>query len=220
VDVRTASLEGTMRHNLLIVVVAAGTLIAPSLAPAQAVSAPSLNRPLPAGAKWVVDPVHSQVDFRVRHLVGRVRGTFEDWYGILETPDRDWTHGKVRVTVETRTLNTGNKYRDADLRSSRFFAVDSFPQMRFESTRIVARGSGIEIGGTLTIKGRSRPIVLKGVYRGIAQDREGHERIGFEASTIIDRRDFGITWNEVVAGVNTIGNDVEISITIEAARIS
>ena len=192
------------------------TLVAPA-ARGQAVPEPASST---AATKWVVDPVHSQVDFRIRHLVGRVRGTFTDWYGLLETQNRDWTNGKVRVSVQTRSLDTGNKYRDADLRSSRFFAVDSFPQMTFESTRIIARGSSVELRGILTIKGRSRPIVLKGAYRGIARDREGHERIGFEASTTIDRRDYGITWNEVVAGVSTIGNDVDITITIEAARIT
>lgn len=192
------------------------TLVAPA-ARGQAVPEPASST---AATKWVVDPVHSQVDFRIRHLVGRVRGTFTDWYGLLETQNRDWTHGKVRVSVQTRSLDTGNKYRDADLRSNRFFAVDSFPQMTFESTRIIARGSSVELRGILTIKGRSRPIVLKGAYRGIARDREGHERIGFEAGTTIDRRDFGITWNEVVAGVSTIGNDVDITITIEAARIT
>lgn len=192
------------------------TLVAPA-ARGQAVPEPASST---AATKWVVDPVHSQVDFRIRHLVGRVRGTFTDWYGLLETQNRDWTHGKVRVSVQTRSLDTGNKYRDADLRSNRFFAVDSFPQMTFESTRIIARGSSVELRGILTIKGRSRPIVLKGAYRGIARDREGHERIGFEAGTTIDRRDYGITWNEVVAGVSTIGNDVDITITIEAARIT
>jgi polyisoprenoid-binding protein YceI len=206
-----------MGRNVLLAAIAVSTLVAPPAARGQAVAEGASSSP---ATKWVVDPVHSQVDFRIRHLVGRVRGTFDDWYGILETQNRDWTHGKVRVTVQTRTLNTGNAYRDADLRSNRFFAVDSFPQMRFESTRIVARGNAVEISGILTIKGRSRPIVLKGAYRGIARDRDGHERIGFEAGTTIDRRDFGITWNEVIAGVSTIGNDVDITITIEAARIS
>ena len=205
-----------MGRNTLLVALAV-TLVAPAAARGQAVPEAVSST---AATKWVVDPVHSQVDFRIRHLVGRVRGTFTDWYGLLETQDRDWTHGTVRVTVQTRSLDTGNKYRDADLRSNRFFAVDSFPQMTFESTRIVARDSSVELRGVLTIKGRSRPIVLKGAYRGIARDREGHERIGFEASTTIDRRDFGITWNEVVAGVSTIGDDVDITITIEAARIT
>ena len=205
-----------MGRNALLAALAV-TLVAPAAARGQAVPEPASST---AATKWVVDPVHSQVDFRVRHLVGRVRGTFTDWYGLLETQDRDWTHGTVRVSVQTRSLDTGNKYRDADLRSNRFFAVDSFPQMTFESTRIIARSDSVELRGILTIKGRSKPVVLKGVYRGIARDREGHERIGFEAGTTIDRRDYGITWNEVVAGVSTIGNDVDITITIEAARIS
>lgn len=205
-----------MGRNALLAALAV-TLVAPAAARAQAVPEAASST---AATKWVVDPVHSQVDFRIRHLVGRVRGTFSDWYGLLETQNRDWTHGTVRVTVQTRSLDTGNKYRDADLRSNRFFAVDSFPQMTFESTRIIARGDSVELRGILTIKGRSKPVVLKGAYRGIARDREGHERIGFEASTTIDRREYGITWNEVVAGVSTIGNDVDITITIEAARIT
>lgn len=205
-----------MGRNAFLAVLAV-TLMAPAAARGQAVPQPASST---TATKWVVDPVHSQVDFRIRHLVGRVRGTFTDWYGLLETQNRDWTHGKVEVSVQTRSLDTGNKYRDADLRSNRFFAVDSFPQMKFESTRIIARGDSVELKGILTIKGRSKPVVLKGVYHGIARDREGHERIGFEASTTIDRRDFGISWNEIVAGVPTIGNDVEITITIEAARIT
>lgn len=205
-----------MGRNALLAALAV-TLMAPAAARGQAVAEAGSST---AATKWVVDPVHSQVDFRIRHLVGRVRGTFSDWYGLLETQNRDWTHGRVRVSVQTRSLDTGNKYRDADLRSDRFFSVDSFPQMTFESSRIIARGDSVELRGTLTIKGHSRPIVLKGAYRGVARDREGHERIGFEASTTIDRRDFGITWNEVVAGLPTIGNDVDITITIEAARIS
>jgi polyisoprenoid-binding protein YceI len=204
-----------MGRNALLAALAV-TLVAPAAARGQAVPEGSAT----AATKWVVDPVHSQVDFRIRHLVGRVRGTFTDWYGLVETQNRDWTHGTVRVTVQTRSLDTGNKYRDADLRSNRFFAVDSFPQMTFESTRIIARGDSVELRGILTIKGRSKPVTLTGAYRGIARDREGHERIGFEASTTIDRRDYGITWNEVVAGVSTIGNDVDITITIEAARIT
>ena len=86
----------------------------------------------------MVDVVHSQIDFRVRHLVGRVRGTFTNWYAIIVTGNRDWLQGKVNVTVQTASLNTGNAYRDADLRSQRFFGVDSFPEMTFLGTGIAA----------------------------------------------------------------------------------
>jgi polyisoprenoid-binding protein YceI len=168
----------------------------------------------------VVDPVHSQINFRVRHLVGRVQGTFVDWYGIIVTTDPDWTHGTVKVTAQTASLTTGNAYRDADLRSNRFFAVDSFPQLTFEGTGIVATDSTVELGGTLTIKGHARHVVLTGQFRGVALDPEGHQRIAFDASTRINRRDFGITWTDFVGANTTIGDEVEITIAIEAVRIS
>src|SRR5574342_745410 len=131
-----------------------------------------LGGPVPAaaqsstpGTRWVVDPVHSQVDFRVRHLLGRVRGTFTKYYAVLETHDRDWTDGAVRVTVQTGSLDTGNRYRDEDLRSERFFNSSRFPRMTFQGTGIVARDSTVEISGILTLKGHSRPVTLTGQYR-------------------------------------------------------
>ncbi len=169
--------------------------------------------------KWVVDMVHSQVDFGVRHLVGRVRGTFTKWYAILTTKDGDWKLGKVDVQVETASLNTGNNYRDTDLRSDRFFAVTHYPKMTFQGEGFMATDSTLDVIGALTIKGHTKPVVLSGKYRGIARDQDGRERIAFEATTNVDRRDFGINWNESVAGTELIGNDVEITIGIEAVRV-
>jgi polyisoprenoid-binding protein YceI len=172
------------------------------------------------GTRWIVDPVHSQVDFRVRHLVGRVRGTFDDWYGVIVTQDDDWTRGTVNVAVQTRSVNTGNAHRDADLRSDRFFAADSYPRMTFESTGIVATDSTVEIGGILTIRGRARHVVLTGQYRGTARDYVGEKRIAFDASTVVDRREFGLAYSEMVNGVPGIGNEVEVTIAIEAIRVN
>ncbi|MEO7238024.1 MAG: YceI family protein [Gemmatimonadales bacterium] len=170
--------------------------------------------------KWVVDMVHSQVDFGVRHLVGRVRGTFTQWYAILTTKDGDWKLGTVKVSVQTASLSTGNAYRDDDLRSDRFFAVARYPKMTFQGTGFAATDSTVDVSGILTIKGRSKPVVLSGQYRGIAKDGEGHERIAFEATGAVDRRDFGISWNESIAGAELIGNDVQITIGIEAVRVN
>jgi polyisoprenoid-binding protein YceI len=198
-------------------VTAALVLALQSQTRAQAVPRVS-SHPAATGTKWVIDPVHSQVDFRVRHLVGRVRGTFTDWYGMIVTQDRDWTHGTVNMSAQTASLTTGNPYRDADLRSARFFAVDSFPSLTFESTGIVATDSTVEIGGILTIKGRARHVVLTGQFRGIAVDPDRHPRIAFDASTVVDRRDYGMIWNEWLAAGPVIGNEVEITIAIEAVR--
>jgi polyisoprenoid-binding protein YceI len=169
--------------------------------------------------KWVVDPVHSQVEFGIRHLMGRVRGSFTRWYGVIVTNDREWKHGTVTVQVQTASINTGNSYRDTDLRSPHFLATDSFPAMTFESTGIVATDSTVEISGILTLRGHFHPVVLKGRFNGIGRDKEGHERIGFDTATTVDRRDYGISWNEMVEGSRMIGDDVEISISLEAVRV-
>lgn len=210
-----------IRRTLVLtgVTAAALTLALPGTAHTQQARRAS-QKPAATGTRWVVDPVHSQVDFRIRHLVGRVRGTFTNWYGVIVTRDQDWTHGTVNVQVQTRSIDTGNGYRDTDLRSPRFLASDSFPQMTFESTGIVATDSTVEIGGILTLKGRPRHVVLTGQFRGIGRDREGHERIAFDASTVVDRREFGIGFNELVDGVASIGNEVEITIALEAVRAS
>lgn len=166
--------------------------------------------------KWVVDMVHSQVDFGIRHLVGRVRGTFDRWYAVLTTEQGDWPLGTVSVTVQTASLNTGNAYRDADLRSDRFFDVRRYPTMTFEGTGMAVADSTVKVMGVLTIKGHSKPVTLSGQYRGAARDREGHQRIAFEATGEVDRRDFDVSWNETIAGTEMIGNTVQITISIEA----
>jgi polyisoprenoid-binding protein YceI len=187
-------------------------------ATAQVASQTSLGRTSPDG-RWVVDMVHSQVDFGVRHLVGRVRGAFDRWYAVLTTKEDDWKQGTVTVSVQTASLNTGNAYRDADLRSERFFDVRRYPKMTFEGTEFAVADSTLAVSGILTIKGHSKPITLTGQYRGIAKDSDGHERIAFEATGEVDRRDFGINWNESVAGTDLVGNTVEITIGIEAVRV-
>jgi polyisoprenoid-binding protein YceI len=210
----------TPRISRLTSLVLTALVVGVACAEAQTVAGRPSNQPTATGTKWVVDPVHSQINFRVRHLVGRVQGTFVDWCGIIVTTDQDWTHGTVKVTAQTASLTTGNAYRDADLRSSRFFAVDSFPQLTFEGTGIVATDSTVELGGTLTIKGHARHVVLTGQYRGVALDPDGRQRIAFDASTHINRRDFGITWTDFVGANTAIGDEVEITIAIEAVRIS
>jgi len=176
---------------------------------------------VPVGSGWRVDPAHSEVGFRIRHLVGRVRGQFLDWEGIIITRDTDWTHGTVNVTVRTKSVSTGNTARDQDLRSPRFFAVDSFPTMTFESTGLVARSdssNNFEMSGLLTIKGHTHPVLFHGVYRGTERDANGKERLAFDGSAYINRKDYGIVWNQVVEAGNLLSDEVEIEISLEAVR--
>ena len=190
--------------------------LAPAAAAQTVAARPAATAPVET--KWVVDMLHSQVGFGVRHLVGQVRGTFDRWYAVIITKDGDWKLGTVNVAVETVTLNTGNKYRDDDLRSDRFFAAERYPRMTFQGTGFAVSDSTLDVNGILTIKGKSKPVTLTGRYRGTAKGPDGHERIGFEATGMVDRRDFDISWNENVAGTDLIGNMVEITIGIEAVR--
>jgi len=196
-----------------------GLLAAARSGAAQTAAAAHASVTPPAGdTKWVVDPVHSQVEFGIRHLLGRVRGSFTRWYGVIATKDTNWTHGAVKVQVQTASINTGNDYRDTDLRSARFLDTDRFPTMTFEGTGIAATDSTVEISGILTLKGHSKNVVLKGQFHGIGKDQEGKQRIAFDVSTLLDRRDFGISYNQLVEGAKMIGDDVEITIALEAVR--
>lgn len=182
-------------------------------------SLPAVLGEAPAPATYVIDPVHSELSFRVRHLVGRVAGSFNDWGGTVVLDPNDLSGGKVDVTVRTASINTLNSDRDAHLRTPDFFAADSFPTMSFRSDRVEVIGTQVKVYGDLTLRGVTKPVVLDGVYLGrIEQDPWGAERVAFLARTKIDRMDYGVSFNQVVEKMTMIGDEVEIEIAIEAVR--
>lgn len=182
-------------------------------------SLPAVLGEAPAPATYVIDPVHSELSFRVRHLVGRVAGTFNDWGGTVVLDPNDLSGGKVDVTVRTASINTLNSDRDAHLRTPDFFAADSFPTISFRSDRVEVIGTQVKVYGDLTLRGVTKPVVLDGVYLGrIEQDPWGAERVAFLARTKIDRMDYGVSFNQVVEKMTMIGDEVEIEIAIEAVR--
>ncbi len=201
------------RNALLAVMLVPGVLGAQVSSPTK-----TFSKPPTGGIHWVVDPDHSEVTFRIRHLVGRVRGSFNRFNATLVTSTSDWRTGTVNVYIQTKSIDTNNQTRDADLRSPRFFAADSFPLIIFESTGIVAADSTFEMGGLLTIKGKTRPVVLTGEYRGLAKDPSGKERVAFEGSTLINRKEYNLDWNQAVESGAMLGDDVEIEIALEAIR--
>lgn len=171
-----------------------------------------------APAAWAIDPAHSEVTFRIRHFVTKVRGRFTDWTGTITGDPQDWSTGSVAVVIKSASINTGNDRRDADLRSPRFFSVDSFPEISFKSSKVEVSGESVTITGDLTMRGTTKPVVLKGSYLGLAPGKPG-DKVGFEAGTTINRTEYGITWNRAVEGGGVmLGDDVEISISIEANR--
>jgi polyisoprenoid-binding protein YceI len=130
--------------------------------------------------------------------MSRVRGTFRDWKGTVTMPDpARWETASIDVEIQTASVFTDNERRDADLRSSNFFAADSFPTITFTSTRIERTGDAAKIYGNLTIRGVTKPVVLDGRFLGL-QSATGGQRLGFEASTTVNRLDYGVKWNRAV----------------------
>lgn len=172
---------------------------------------------------WQIDSAHSGIHFAVRHLViAKVRGHFSRWTGRVTVPDGDVARATVDVTIDTSSIETGVADRDTHLKSADFLDVARFPEMTFRASRTepVAEGR-FRLVGELTLHGVTREVVLDVESSGQAQDPWGNVRAGFEAKASIDRKDFGLTWNQVLeAGGVMVGDKVEIGIEIEAVRQS
>lgn len=165
-----------------------------------------------------IDPAHSTVGFRIRHLVSTVGGSFSRFSGTIELNEKDWGKSKVNATIEAASINTNNERRDAHLRGADFFETDKYPTITFASTKVVPRGKGkLRVLGNLTMHGVTRPVILEVAYAG-QMAAMGGKRAGFSATTSVNRKDFKITYNRALdRGGTMLGDDVAISIDVEAA---
>ena len=152
---------------------------------------------LASASSWKIDADHSNIGFKVRHLmVSNVKGVFGKVQGTVMIDDQDITRSTVNATIDTSSIDTGVVKRDNHLRSPDFFDVAKFPAMTFVSTGITRDGSGLKIAGNLTLHGVTRPVVLD--VEGISQEAKdpmGNIRRGASANAKINRKDFGLTWN-------------------------
>lgn len=170
---------------------------------------------------WNIDPSHSGVHFTVRHMVvSKVRGSFTRWQGTIQFDEKNPEAGKVSVQIEAPSIDTREEKRDAHLRSPDFFDTEKYPTLGFESTRVEkVDGQSFRIIGDLTIRGITKQVTLDAEYLGGGKDPWGNERIGFEARTTINRKDFGLAWNQVLeAGGVLIGEKIEIALDVQALR--
>ena len=169
---------------------------------------------------WAIDPAHTTVEFAVKHLmISTVRGRFADLSGTVELDDQNPAESTVDVTINVASIDTRQADRDAHLRSADFFDVERFPTMRFKSTGITRDGDALNVAGDLTIRGVTRPVALRVTEEGRTQDPWGGQRIGYAASTKINRRDFGLTWNQALeTGGFVVGDEVKISADVEVVR--
>lgn len=202
----------------LLVVIAGASPAQPPTPVAPAVPIVSAARDTGQRAQWQIDPAHSNISFSIRHLIGRVHGSFREWNGTIQVDSGKWDQGSVQVTIQAASIFTDNDRRDEDLRSAHFFEVDQYPTLTFKSTKVEATGNQLKIYGNLTIRDSTKAIELDGDFTGLMRSIDG-DRIGFEASTTINRNDWGVTWNRMVEGGGLLlGDDVKIDISLEAIR--
>jgi polyisoprenoid-binding protein YceI len=172
----------------------------------------------PATGTFAIDKAHSEVVFQVRHLVTRVRGRFSDFAGTIRFDELNPAAGSVSFTVDAASIDTNSADRDAHLRSEDFFFVEQFPALTFVSSGVSKRsGDAYDVRGTLTIRGVAKEITLPVEFLGAAKDPWGQSRIGFEAETTVNRKDFGLTWNAALeTGGFLVGDEVKITLSIQA----
>jgi polyisoprenoid-binding protein YceI len=173
---------------------------------------------------WSIDPVHSQVDFAVKHMMfTTVRGRFSDVEGAIQLDAENPERSSVEVRIAAASIDTHVKDRDNHLRSEEFLDAEHHPELTFRSTKVNAEsaspGDPFQVTGDLTIRGTTREVTLTGRIEGTGTDPWGGTRLGASAQTSIDRRDFGLTWNQALeAGGVLVGVEVKIELQVQAVQ--
>lgn len=169
---------------------------------------------------WAIDPSHSEIGFTARHaVVTKVRGKFSEFEGTFVLDGATPSASSIAFTAQLSSIETGNADRDAHLRSADFFDVDNNKTLEFRSTGITVNGQGGTLVGDLTIKGVTRPVEIAVEFGGLAKDPFGNERAGFEGTTSISRKDFGLTWNVALeTGGFLVSDEIKIALDISAIK--
>lgn len=172
-----------------------------------------------AADKYAIDPVHCHIGFSVKHLViNNIKGRFNDYTGAIVYDEQDITKSSVEITIKTASINTDFKFRDDHLRAPDFFDAVKYPEITFKSTRIEKRGAAYAAVGIFTLHGVAKEIMLPFKVNG-KSNFQGETHLGVEATIVIDRRDFGMTWNATLeSGGLVVGNEVTIELNIEAIK--
>jgi polyisoprenoid-binding protein YceI len=170
---------------------------------------------------WVIDPMHSDVQFKIKHLViSNVTGSFKKFEGSMVTEGDDFNNAKVNFTIDVKSIDTNQAQRDGHLQSGDFFAADLYPQITFESTSFVnVGGSDYKMGGNLTLKGVTKPVELNVEFGGSEDDGHGALKHGFEITGIINRMEFGMTWNKLTdTGGLGLGEKIKLIANVQVAE--
>ena len=171
--------------------------------------------------KWVIDPMHSEVQFKVKHLViSTVSGFFKSFAGELITDNDDFENAEIDFTLDIDSIDTNQSQRDEHLKSAEFFDAATYPKISFKSTSFTKTGDDeFALKGDLTIKDVTKPVSLAVEFGGSAADFYGNTKAGFEISGKINRKEFGLTWDGVTeAGSIVVGEDIKLLINVQFAK--
>ena len=171
--------------------------------------------------RWTVDPIHTDVQFKVKHLmINTVTGEFNDFDVKVETDNGDFVGAKVHFDARIDSINTKNEDRDNHLKSDDFFNAEKYPTMKFESTSMKRVDDGkYELTGMLTIREHTHPVTLDAEYGGTMEDPYGNTKAGFELSGKLSRKEFGLKWNAVTeAGGVVVSDEVRLHLNVQLVK--
>jgi polyisoprenoid-binding protein YceI len=175
-----------------------------------------------ANTKWMLDPTHSEVTFKIKHLmISNVSGQFTKFDVDAETQGEDFTTSKLIFTADTGSVTTGNEQRDAHVKSDDFFNVEKFPRLKFVAAKyeMVDHDGSYELYGDLTIRDITKPVKLDVEFGGVVKDPWGNTRAGFSVNGKINRKEFGLKWHAVTeAGGLVASDEVRIHCNIELIK--
>lgn len=170
---------------------------------------------------WLIDPVHTRIRFEAKYLgLSSVSGMFNQFEGAVVTAEENFNNSQIQLTVYTQSITTGLAVRDNHLRSADFFDVKKYPTLTFTSSSIEVMNSTVKVNGELRIKDIVRPLSFEADYIGSVDDDLGNRKAGFEMNMKINRRDFDMTWNQVLDNSSLLLSDeIAISCEIQLLRL-
>ena len=189
------------------------------LAVVVAVAVPLFAQPAPR-ENWTIDKTHSNVQFKIRHLMSNVTGNFRDFDAAMSIDRADPARSSIEFNIKAASIDTADAGRDEHLRSPDFFEATKYPTISFKSQTVTPKSATrFDVAGDLTMHGVTRRVVLPVEFLGFGKDARGNERAGFAIETVLDRKDYNITWNRVLdEGGVLLGDEVKVTIDVEMVK--
>jgi polyisoprenoid-binding protein YceI len=174
-----------------------------------------------ATTTWSIDPLHSEVLFKVKHLViSTVTGSFKTFSGTITSEDDSFENAKIQFNIDVKSIYTNQEQRDAHLKTSDFFEADTYPEIKFQSTSFKkVDDENYKLIGDLTMRGVTKPVELNAEFGGSEKDQHGNTKYGFEVTGKINRKEFGMTYNALTeAGGLALGEDIKLIANVQVVK--